>query len=185
MLPTLTRSNEDVGEYFIGGFNDTRLARVGALLFKRICSCLTTCVKSLGNNRALEVAFGRFLGNSRVNANDIAQVLATKTNAACCGKKHVLCVQDTVQLTYPTQPIKKGKFGPTGDANTKGIFTHPGIIVDATNKDVLGASSVISWSRSNEDSSKKKKNRPTEEKESTIVPAPERTVLGPNIGTIR
>lgn len=156
MSAVLNRSNEDVSDYFIGDFNDTRLTRVGALLFKRICSHLTTCIKSLGNNRALEVAFGRFLGNSRVNINDISQALAAKTNAACCGKKHVLCMQDTVQLTYPTQPIKKGKFGPTGDTNTKGLFTHPGIIVDATNKDVLGVSSVISWCRSNDTPIKKK-----------------------------
>ena len=79
MSAVLNRSNEDASDYFIGDFNDTRLTRVGALLFKRICSHLTTCIKSLGNNRALEVAFGRFLGNSRVNINDISQALAAKT----------------------------------------------------------------------------------------------------------
>jgi len=134
----LKRSNEDVSDYFIGDFKDTRLARVGALLYKRICESLTTCIKSLGKSRAIEVAFGRFLGNSRVNADDISQELATKTNAVCKGKSHVLCIQDTVQSTYRTQPVKKSQFGPTGDINTKGIFTHPGIIVDAANKDVLG-----------------------------------------------
>lgn len=166
MSLVLNRSGENVSDYFIGNFNDTRLAKVGALLYKRICECLTTCIKSLGSNRALEVAFGRFLGNSSVNGNDISQTLAVKTNAVCRGKKHVLCIQDTLQSTYPTQPVKKSNFGPTGDINTKGIFTHPGIIIDAKNKEVLGISSVISWCRSNEASVKKRKDRPIEEKES-------------------
>jgi hypothetical protein len=52
-----------------------------------------------------------------------------------------------VQLTYPTQPIKKENFGPTGDANTLGLFVHPGVVVDASNRDVLGISSVTTWFR--------------------------------------
>lgn len=166
MSTALFRSGENVSEYFIGHFKDARLATVGALLFKRVCEQLTTCIKSLGGNRALEVAFGRFLGNSRVNVATISQSLAEKTNAACLGKHHVLCLQDTVQLTYPNQDAKKNTFGPTGDADTKGIFSHPGIIVDASNKDVLGVSSIIAWCRSNEVAEGKNKNRPIEEKES-------------------
>ena len=61
MSLTLSRSGEDVSSFTVGKFGDTRLARVGALLFKRICEKLTICVKSLGGDRATEVAFGRFL----------------------------------------------------------------------------------------------------------------------------
>lgn len=162
----LNRSGEDVSAYSIGNFGDIRLNRVGGLLFKRICERLTTCVKSLAGKRSLEVAFGRFLGNNRVNVNEISQALAEKTNNACSGKEHVLCIQDTVQLTYPTQPVKKDDFGPTGNVDTKGLFVHPGIIVDAMNKDVMGASSIISWCRSNDVGQKPSPNRPIEEKES-------------------
>ena len=114
MSTALFRSGEYVTDYFIGDFKDARLAKVGALLFKRVCEQLSTCIKSLGGNRALEVAFGRFLGNSRVNVPAISQSLAEKTNAACRGKHHVLCLQDIVQLTYPKQDMKKNAFGPTG-----------------------------------------------------------------------
>ena len=73
--------------------------------------------------------------------------MSKKTNESCLGKAHVLCLQDTVQLTYPTQTFKKNEFGPTGDANTKGLFVHPGIIVDASNRDVIGTSGIITWCR--------------------------------------
>jgi hypothetical protein len=161
----LLRSGEDVEAFEIGNFGDLRLAKVGALLFKRLLEKLTICIKSLGGNRATEVAFSRFLGNESVEPKLISEELAKKTNETCVGKSHVLCLQDTVQLTYPTQSTKKENFGPTGDSDTLGLFVHPGIIVDASNRDVLGISSVTTWFR--EESQKTlKKSRPIEEKES-------------------
>lgn len=165
MSEVLMRSGENVTDYIVGNFGDARLTCVGGLFFKRICERLTVCIKSLAGNRAIEVAFGRFLGNSRVTTNIINKELAQKTNDACLGKEHVLCLQDTVQLTYPSQKEKKEAFGPTGDPDTKGLFLHPGIIVDASNRDILGISSALSWCRSNEEP-KKDNNRPIEEKES-------------------
>ena len=138
MSLALLRSGEDVSAFAIGKFGDTRLARIGGLFFKRLHEKLTICIKSLGGDRATEVAFNRFLSNENVEPELISDELAKRTNESCLGKSHVLCIQDTVQLTYPTQPLKKDDFGPTGDANTKGLFVHPGIIVDASNRDVLG-----------------------------------------------
>lgn len=163
-LPLL-RSGENVSAFMIGDFNDLRLARIGGLFFKRLFEKLTVCIKSLSGDRATEVAFHRFLENENVEPTLISDELAKKTNAACFGKFHVLCLQDTVQLTYPTQDIKKESFGPTGDADTKGLFVHPGIIVDASNRDILGISGAITWSRE-ESTEKSKKSRPIEEKES-------------------
>ena len=86
MSLTHAGSGEEVSEFFIGNFKDIRLNRLGALLFKRVCEKLSTCIKSLAGNRALEVAFGRFLGNPRVNVDTIFQTLTEKTNQACLGK---------------------------------------------------------------------------------------------------
>lgn len=166
MSLALSRSGEDVSSFAVGKFGDTRLARVGALLFKRVCEKLTICVKSLGGDRATEVAFSRFLSNENVKTNIICDELSKKTNDACSGKTHVLCLQDTVQLTYPTQSLKKNNFGPTGDANTKGLFVHPGIIVDASNRDVIGMSSIITWCRDEALKDQPKKPRTIDEKES-------------------
>jgi hypothetical protein len=166
MLLELSRSGEDVGAFTIGKFGDTRLAKVGALFFKRLVEKLTICIKSLGGDRATEVAFNRFLSNENVEPDIISGELAKKTNESCLGKSHVLCLQDTVQLTYPTQPSKKGHFGPTGDANTKGLFVHPGVIVDASNRDIIGMSGIITWCRDEQTLNQAKKSRTIEEKES-------------------
>ncbi len=166
MSLALLRSGEDVSAFTIGGFGDTRLARTSALLFKRLFEKLTICIKSLGGDRATEVAFNRFLSNESVESNIISDELSKKTNESCFNKSHVLCIQDTVQLTYPTQPLKKNSFGPTGDSNMKGLFVHPGIIVDASNRDVLGTSGIITWCRDQEYLNQAKKYRPIEEKES-------------------
>lgn len=166
MSLALLRSGEDVSAFAIGKFGDTRLARTGALLFKRLLEKLTICVKSLGGDRATEVAFNRFLSNENVEPELISDELTKKTNESCFGKSHVLCIQDTVQLTYPTQPLKKDHFGPTGDANTKGLFVHPGIIVDASNRDVIGTSGIITWCREEQSPNQTKKPRTIEEKES-------------------
>ena len=165
MSSVLLRSGEDVSAFAIGQFGDERLTRLGGLFFKRLCEKLTVCIKSLGGDRATEVAFSRFLNNENVKPEIVSDELAKKTNEACLDKSHVLCLQDTVQLTYPTQSEKKEMFGPTGDSDTKGLFVHPGIIVDATNRDVLGTSGVITWNRA-ESAEEKKKSRPIEEKES-------------------
>lgn len=166
MSLALLRSGENVSAFVIGKFGDTRLSRVGALLFKRLFEKLTICIKSLGADRATEVAFNRFLSNENVEPEIISDELSKKTNESCLGKTHVLCIQDTVQLTYPTQPLKKDHFGPTGDANTKGLFVHPGIIVDASNRDVIGTSGIITWCRNEQSVSQRKKARTLEEKES-------------------
>lgn len=166
MSLALLRSGEDVSTFAIGKFGDTRLARTGALFFKRLFEKLTICIKSLGGDRATEVAFNRFLSNENVEPDIVSAELAKKTNESCLGKSHVLCIQDTVQLTYPTQPLKKDHFGPTGDLNTKGLFVHPGIIVDASNRDVIGTSGIITWCREEQSLNQAKKSRTIEEKES-------------------
>lgn len=162
----LMRSGEDVSSFAVGKFGDIRLAKVGALFFKRLFEKLTVCIKSLGGNRSTEVAFNRFLSNEDVRPEQISDELARKTNEGCLGKSHVLCLQDTMQLTYPTQLHKKSNFGPTGDSNTKGLFVHPGIIVDASNRDVIGTGGIITWCRDEKYLEQAKKSRPIEEKES-------------------
>ena len=62
MSSVLFRSGEDVSAFSIGQFGDTRLAKTGALFFKRLIEKLTISIKSLGGNRATEVAFNRAIG---------------------------------------------------------------------------------------------------------------------------
>ena len=160
------RNNEDVSNFLIGKFNDTRLAKIGGLLFKKMCTQLTLHIKRLAGTRALEVAFGRFLHNDKVTVNEIEKEIVTKTNEVCLGKKHVLAIQDTVEIAFPTHFTKKSEFGPTtGNKNVKGLFAHPTIIVNAENKDIIGVGGLKIWIRPEEKASPREK-RKLEDKES-------------------
>tara|TARA_B100001996_G_C18555383_1_gene552530 strand:- start:725 stop:910 length:186 start_codon:yes stop_codon:yes gene_type:complete len=55
------------------------------------------------------MAFNRFLLNKKCTAGEIEKSLAEKTNKACLEKKHVLCLQDTVEMNYSSHPEKKKK----------------------------------------------------------------------------
>ena len=78
MSVALLRSGEDVSSFAIGDFGDQRLAKTGALLFKRLQEKLTVCVKSLGGDQATEVAFSRFLGNENVEPTEISDEFSDK-----------------------------------------------------------------------------------------------------------
>jgi len=156
---------ENVSDYVIGLFQDTRLQKVGALLFKKICSKMTTCIKRLADNRAMQIAFSRFLQNDKTTITEMENSFSEKTNQNCLNKKHVLCLQDTVEVAFPMQEIKKEEFGPTGRKTAKGFFAHPGVIVDANTKDILGLNSIKTWIRSDKKKTPHHK-RPLEEKES-------------------
>ena len=164
--------NEDVNSFIIGNFSDKRLLKTGALLFKRIATKMTTSIKKLAGNRALQVAFCRFLSNSNTSVEEIQDSLAKKTNDICVNKDHVLCIQDTVEINYSTQPGRKFNFGKNrkiqvSDRQINGFMAHPGLIVDANNNDVLGLSSIKVWTRTDEGlSENEQKKRPIEEKES-------------------
>lgn len=160
--------NEDVSDFVIGYFGDERLLKTGALLFKKMFSKMSTCVKKLADNRALQVAFSRFLSNENTTMNEIERSLVDRTNANCHGKEHVLCIQDTVEVNYSKQEEKKATFGINREKKNKGVrgfLAHPGLILDAQNGDVLGLSSVKIWTRGEEELLDKKK-RPIEKKES-------------------
>ena len=149
-LSVVTRNHEDVSDFVIGSFGDKRLCAIGGLLFKRLCSKLTVCIKNLAETRALEVGIGRFLHNENVSITEMEHALVEKTNHNCIGLPHVLGISDTVENTFPGQRIKKSNFGYTSEKCTKGFFGHPVIMVDANSKDILGIGSIQAWNRSEE-----------------------------------
>ena len=64
-------------------------------------------IRQISSNRAYQMAFNRFLLNKKCTAGEIEKSLAEKTNKACLEKKHVLCLQDTVEMNYSSHPEKK------------------------------------------------------------------------------
>lgn len=173
----LLSRNEDVSNFVIGSFGDFRLLKTGALLFKKLVHTMSSHIRKLSPDRAHQVAFGRFLANEKCTVSEIEATLSQQTNEACLGKKHVLSVQDTVEINYASQPKKKQAFGVNRNKNkinlegiparpVRGFIGHPSLIVDAENNDILGLSSVQAWSREDEMDEPKQANRPIEKKES-------------------
>lgn len=164
--------NEHIQDFIIGNFADQRLLKVGALLFKKITTKMTNSIKKLAENRAMQMAFCRFLSNPKSSLEEIQNSLSKKTNSNCINKEHVLCIQDTVEINYAGQPDRKYKFGRNrkilgSDRHVNGFMAHPGLIIDANNNDILGLSSIKVWSRVEKKLSKHEwKKRPIEEKES-------------------
>lgn len=164
--------NEDVRDFLIGSFSDKRLLKVGALLFKQITTKMSTSIKKLSKNRAMQVAFCRFLSNPKSSITEIEGSLAEQTNNNCINKAHVLCVQDTVEVNYSSQSERKINFGKNRTISgsrrqIKGFMAHPGIIIDANNNDILGLSGIKIWTRTEEELYKiDKKKRLIEDKES-------------------
>ncbi|MFP6833825.1 MAG: IS4 family transposase [Porticoccaceae bacterium] len=167
---TIVTRNEDVSDFIIGYFGDGRLQKIAALLFKKISKKMTTCTHKLSSGRAMQVAFSRLLSNEKFTKEEIEESLAKKTNENCMNKKHVLCVQDTIEVNYSSQPTKKAALGVNrnkkeGENGVKGFLAHPGLIIDAEHNDILGLSSVKVWTRSNDDNQDKKSSG-IEDKES-------------------
>jgi hypothetical protein len=161
----LRRGGEEVTDFVIGKFNDLRLEKTGALLFKRITTTYSTCIKKLAGERRLEVSFGRFLQHEGVTLDEISASLCGKANLNCRDRKHILSIQDTVESAYPTQPSKKSELGRGSKSSVKSFFGHPSVLVDAFTKDILGLGSVKVWTRGEEELSPRS-SRPIEEKES-------------------
>ena len=67
---------ECVSDFLIGNFGDKRLLKTGALLFKKMMKKMTMSISKLSGNRAMQVAFGRFLSNEKTTSGEIELALA-------------------------------------------------------------------------------------------------------------
>lgn len=154
--------------FFLGNYGDKRIDSNMAKLYQSVHDKQEISLKKLGEDRAKEVAFGRALSNEKVEHSIMSKALAAQTNKNCINVPHILVPQDTVETTYPTQPIKKESFGYTTHKETKGIFTQGAVAINASNSEVLGVAAIMSWSRGDYDeASNNNKDSAIEEKESS------------------
>ena len=131
----------------------------GGLLHAALAEARTPIVRRLGKERAGIVAFGRFLANPKVSADEIFAAAG-----AACGQRaanrRVLAMQDTTHLSFPGRAL-----GPGGDGKTPGLFLHPVLAIDATDKTLLGIAAGRVWTRP-PDKKEPRRNRPLADKES-------------------
>src|SRR5258708_4861147 len=98
-------------EYFIGKFGDKRLLEKGIQLFKMMCEKLTMNIKKLSGNRATEVSMHRFLDNDNVTQDEIEKSIAEKTVNNKGNLEEILIINDTTEVSFPSQKQKKFFFG--------------------------------------------------------------------------
>jgi hypothetical protein len=130
----------------IGYFGDERLKKGGELIMQRIAERQEVCLRKLGDDRAEQVKFRRFLSNEAVTVEEMVAHRALLAAAAAKGR-HVLAIQDTSELNYEAQRGRKRRLGTVGNGTDIGLFVHPVLGVDAITEECLGLADAQVWRR--------------------------------------
>ena len=121
----------------LGRFGDRRLACVGGALLDAMQRHRTLCVHRLAKDRNQAIQFGRFLANPAVTAQEMLATAGRQTGQRVAGR-HVLAIQDTTELHFPTHTASKRGFGKAGNGEDLGLFLHPVLAVDAAAGGIIG-----------------------------------------------
>jgi hypothetical protein len=106
----------------------------------------TVCLRRLGGDRRGEEAAGRFFDNPKVTVGKLIAGWSDRTGAACAGR-HVLAIQDTSEVKFPTTAQRRRGLGPVGKGNAYGVLVHAMIAVDAASGSCLGLVGGDVWTR--------------------------------------
>jgi DDE family transposase len=135
-----------------------------AQLLARVSERQTICLRQVGDNRAEQVKFRRFLANERVTMSEMVVHQRRRVAAAVTGR-HVLAIQDTSEINYQTHSGRKRALGTVGNGTDVGLFVHPVLAVDAEKGYCLGLLDAQVWRR-RKGKAKDYRQLPIEEKES-------------------
>jgi len=97
----------------------------------------TVCLRRLGGSRGGEPQAGRFFANGKVTAAKIVEGWSDRTGAAAAGR-HILAIQDTTEVKFPTTAQRRRGLGPVKKGNAYGVLAHTMIAVDADSHACLG-----------------------------------------------
>jgi Transposase DDE domain len=121
----------------LGRFGNKRLACVGGKLLDAMQRQRTLCVHRLAKGRNQTIQFGRFLANPAVTTHEMLATAGRLTGQRVAGR-HVLAIQDTTELHFPTHEASKRGFGKAGNGEALGLFLHPVLAIDAANAGIIG-----------------------------------------------
>lgn len=108
----------------------------------------SVCLRRLaGGGRRDIIGFGRFLANRRVTVEALINGWGDRTSFACEGR-HVLAIQDTSELNFPTTEGTRRGLGEIGKGNGRGLLLHAMVGVDAETGGLLGLVAGRIWTRS-------------------------------------
>ena len=106
----------------------------------------TICLRQIGGDRAGEERAGRFFANAKVTAAKIVESWSQLTGAAVTGR-HVLAIQDTSEIKFPTRAGRRRGLGPINKGSTYGVLMHAMLAVDAESHACLGLVGGEVWNR--------------------------------------
>jgi Transposase DDE domain len=106
----------------------------------------TLCLRRLGGDRAGELRVGRFFANPKVTTAKIIDSWGTQTGTAAAGR-HVLAIQDTSEVIWPTSPQRRRGLGLVGKGNAYGVLVHAMLAADAGTGACLGLVGGAVWNR--------------------------------------
>jgi|SRR6202789_591791 len=124
----------------------------------------TVCLKRLGGDRAGELRAGRFFASPQVTTAKIIAGWSRQTGAACAGR-HVLAIDDTCEVKFPTTAQRRRGLGPVKKGRAYGLLVHSMIAVDAASGACLGLVGGQIWTRDGVNPIPHRK-RPLEQRES-------------------
>lgn len=125
----------------------------------------TVCLRRLScGDHSEEIRYGRLLGNAAVTVEGVIAGWSEQTRLAVEGR-HVLALQDTSEIKFPTTPDNRRDLGKIKKGNCWGMLLHPMLAVDAEDGTCLGLVGGQIWTRG-DDELAPHATRPLSEKES-------------------
>jgi hypothetical protein len=127
-------------------FGDIRLDSVLSRLLFAMTTRLSVVLRKLGDTRAAEICFGRFINNKKVTPDKIVSTLAAQS-AVCCTGEHILFITDTTTASFGLN-AHRGDIGYVGEsAQLSGFNAHPAIAVNALTGAYLALFGLDIWRR--------------------------------------
>jgi hypothetical protein len=127
-------------------FRGSSSRKRGAALLEGVVTRASVCLRRVGENRAAEVRFGRFLANEKVTVERLIAGWSDHTGSAVAGR-HVLAIQDTSEVNFSTTARRRRGLGEIGKGSGRGLLVHPLLAIDAKRDTCLGLAGGEIWTR--------------------------------------
>ncbi len=145
-------------------FSDIRVSGRADWFLDRIVATGSLVLKTLGKDRAGEMAVQRLLASPHASVAAVVDTVSARTAEACSGRE-IVCAQDTSEINFKDRQAARYGLGPGGDGESAGFFLHPLVAIDAASGAVLGLAGAELWTRA-EERTPDHRNQPPDAKES-------------------
>jgi len=107
----------------------------------------SVCLRQMAHGDwAAYMAYWRFVNNPQVTIDRLLEGWSRQT-ATVVGGRHVLAIQDTSEVKFPTQRGRRRGLGKVGKGNARGVLLHAMMAVDADSGACLGLTGGEVWTR--------------------------------------